>query len=260
MPMELPSLRKLQTGFIADLARSPEARDSKRGCEVYFTLANREGRARVIFEKPEEFRINHTDHPEWAKSAELKDHWIFTDNLSARPRKRRSSELMEYLEPQVYGRYHYVLCFNHVYIETTAMGVWVEKIEQSLENLDSIPRPFDPLPLEKATQMSVFGGVECRLAISDVPADQLAVRAKLCSQALFDFYSLYNGKWKNILGVQARGDDEAVVSFIRGRKSRTVRGIARPEEYAIEFFQKVKDIRQKHLGVEKSQHDEDGIV
>lgn len=198
-PMSLgsrPRARPLEVEIDADSVMSPTVHYQCAGHSV-IRFPDASGRScRVLFENLDALRVCRGEYSPYEGDNRV-DSWVSIVDESPWLRERYHYEATWYGSAYEFGGdvnemlrdfRHYLFHFHDQFVEAIAAGIWIDPDPGS----DQIPsdHPLARLPKDSIVdEIRVLDQI-CRVRRTSVSPDELLHRARLCSQALLEFYLL----------------------------------------------------------------------
>ena len=147
---------------------------------------------RVTFEGLDSIRCSRGEHCPYGGSGG--GSWVCEIHESAWLNERHAYENKFYKTPLLEEYRHYLFTFHDEFVEAIAKGIWVEEIGSKMT--DDVPEdhPLKDLPISLSAESSVIHGLHYELRRNPRTLAEIIKASKLCSQKLFQFYLMLDGK------------------------------------------------------------------
>jgi len=202
-----PIIRPVGVPHVADPVLPPRlvygelplsSRDGDRPpTALYYERAQGEGGGlgRVTFEELDAVRAARGERPPYDLRRETAGEWVFSMGDSPWLRERHEYETRHYDTPLLDAYQHYVFLFHDQFVEAIAQGIWFDTPDPSAPMAPPAGHPLDALPdtLPAETHRSP-SGIEWELRRSPDPAADLLRWSELCSQHLYQFNLVLDGR------------------------------------------------------------------
>ena len=196
---------------------SPLAADGDRSCDaLYFPLPHGEGpgEGRVTFEGLDAVRACRGEHMPYELAVPFtRGDWVYVISDSPWLSERHAYESRHYETPLIGSYRHYLFVFHDEFVEAIAQGLWFDRPDpadpQSLPPDHPMARLDGLVPAELRTSPS---GIAWELRCNPKSNSAIAQDSELCSQRLFQFNLVLDGRSSESASVWLRTIDGHTVS------------------------------------------------
>ena len=243
----------------ADRVISPIVRYGRPLTAIFFPIKNAMPDAapswgRVTFEGFDSIRCCRGENTPY----EVDDYraWAYEVSDSQWLNERHAYEMEYYETPLLEEYHHYVFAFHDEFVEAIAKGIWVESTGFAISDEMTPYHPLKPLPINLPAESKVLHGISFEIRTNPLPIQELVERSKLCSQKLFQFYLMLDGKrsesyWAELRTIEGRSTTKMWDgwSFTKGV---TIKGIAKIEDLMSEWEKHVYEVAEQRKEMEEA--------
>lgn len=159
--------------------------------------------ARVTFEHLDSIRVSRGEYDPYPSDWKPGDQLTWVSEVVPSPwlQERYEYEKMYYgqayewtgdVDEMLRDFSHYVFSFHDQFVEALSAGIWLERFDENSDSEISATHPLRALPRPTTPDRIEAYGMVCEIWPNTRPMDQILEDAKLCSQKLFQFATVFD--------------------------------------------------------------------
>lgn len=218
---------------------------------LFFVVADLGSLGRVTFEGLDSIRTSRGELAPYDDGNDFSS-WVYVVTASEWLAERHAYEWTHYETPLLDSHQHYVFRFHDDYVEALASGIWLDTPAEDALKI-GVEHPLAGVSASSLREVGSSSGLTWELTRTTRSDDELLEDARLCSQPLFEFSLVLDGKRGGGSTCWLRSRDDVAVSRLTRAwtgEFAAVPGIARPEQVMESWEKYCREVadRRKAMG------------